>query len=471
LAGYADAFVTKLAPAGNATVYSTYLGGEDDDFGRGIALDSEGNAYVTGWTISYSPGFPTTTGAFQTANAGYADAFVTKLAPAGNATVYSTYLGGEDDDFGWGIAVDPGGSAYVTGETYSVSPGFPTTPGAFQAANAGFSNAFITKLAPAGNALVYSTYLGGEAYDWGFGIAVDSEGNAYVSGGTKSSSPGFPTTPDAFQTAFAGFADAFVTKLAPAGSALVYSTYLGGEDWDEGGRIALDSEGNAYVSGVTWSDGFPTTPGAFQTAFAGGTGDAFVTKIVARCDLTICGTAGGTVTTPGVGTYTYEKGTVVNLVATPNEGYLFVNWTGDVTTIAKVYGATTTITMNDNYSITANFFVSRCFIATAAYGTPMAEEIQILREFRDEYLLTNPVGQALVDLYYRVSPPMAEFITEHPSLKPIARVGLVPSVAMSTVAVNTTPAEKAVIIGLVVLVSVSLAVWATRRRGRGPEYT
>jgi alpha-tubulin suppressor-like RCC1 family protein len=116
--------------------------------------------------------------------------------------------------------------------------------------------------------------------------------------------------------------------------------------------------------------------------------------------------------------------------------------------------------------------VSRlCFIATAAYGTPMAEEVEILREFRDAYLLTNPVGQALVDFYYKVSPPMAEFITEHPSLKPIVRAGLVPAVAMSTVAVNTTPAEKAAIVGLVALVSVALAIWAKRRRGRGPEYT
>jgi hypothetical protein len=112
-----------------------------------------------------------------------------------------------------------------------------------------------------------------------------------------------------------------------------------------------------------------------------------------------------------------------------------------------------------------------CFIATAAYGTPMAEEIQTLREFRDEYLLTNPVGQAFVDFYYRVSPPIAEFITEHPSLKPIVRTGLLPAVAMSTIVVNTTPGEKMVIVGLVVLVSVALAVWAMRRRSRGPERT
>jgi len=114
---------------------------------------------------------------------------------------------------------------------------------------------------------------------------------------------------------------------------------------------------------------------------------------------------------------------------------------------------------------------SGCFIATAAYGTPMAGEIEILREFRDEYLLTSPLGQALVNLYYMVSPPMAEFITEHPSLKPVVRAGLLPAVAMSTVIVNTTPAEKTAILGLLVLVSVAPAVWATKRRGRGSEYT
>jgi hypothetical protein len=112
-----------------------------------------------------------------------------------------------------------------------------------------------------------------------------------------------------------------------------------------------------------------------------------------------------------------------------------------------------------------------CFIATAVYGTPMAEEIEILREFRDEYLLDNQVGQALVGLYYKVSPPIAEFITEHPSLKPIVRAGLLPAVAMSIVIVNTTPAEKTAILGLLVLVSVALAVWARRWRGRGTEYT
>ncbi|HUW44693.1 MAG TPA: CFI-box-CTERM domain-containing protein [Dehalococcoidia bacterium] len=189
--------------------------------------------------------------------------------------------------------------------------------------------------------------------------------------------------------------------------------------------------------------------------------------------LTVSSTTGGSVTTPGEGTFSCPLGSEVNLVAEAVSGYRFTNWSGDVGTIADVNDATTTITMDSSYSIIANFSGagSRCFIATAAYGTPMAGEIQILREFRDEYLLTNPAGQALVGLYYRVSPPMAEFITEHPSLKPIMRAGLLPAVAMSTIAVNTTPAEKTAIVSLLVLVSVALAVWAMKRRDKGPEYT
>jgi len=190
--------------------------------------------------------------------------------------------------------------------------------------------------------------------------------------------------------------------------------------------------------------------------------------------LMVSSTEGGSVTTPGEGIFSYPLGAEVSLVAEPDEGRQFVNWAGGVDTITDVDAASTTITMDSSYSVRANFegAGSRCCVATAAYGTPMAEEIEILREFRDEYLLTNPVGKGLVEFYYKVSPPMAEFITEHPSLKPIVKVGLLPPVAMSTVAVNTTMPEKAAIIGLVALVSVvALAVWATRRRGRGLEYT
>jgi hypothetical protein len=143
-----------------------------------------------------------------------------------------------------------------------------------------------------------------------------------------------------------------------------------------------------------------------------------------------------------------------------------------VDTIADIEEASTTITMQGDYSITANFWEGEpCFIATATYGTPMAKEIEILRQFKDEYLLTSPVGQDLVALYYRFSPPIAGFITEHPSLKPIVRVGLLPAVAMATVYVNTTVAEKIAIVSVMALVSVALAAWATRRRSRKPDYT
>ena len=187
--------------------------------------------------------------------------------------------------------------------------------------------------------------------------------------------------------------------------------------------------------------------------------------------LTLDSTEGGSITTPGEGTFTYDAGTVVRITENADQGYHFVNWTGDVAAL-ECQCHSTTITMDDNYHITANFEVTNyCFIATAAYGTPMAEEIQILREFRDEYLLTNPLGQAFVDFYYRVSPPIAKFITEHASLKPVVRAGLAPVVVMSIVVVNTTAGEKAAIVGLLALVSVVVAIWVIRRQCRDSEYT
>jgi hypothetical protein len=182
--------------------------------------------------------------------------------------------------------------------------------------------------------------------------------------------------------------------------------------------------------------------------------------------LTVSSTTGGSVTAPGEGIFSYPLGVEVSLVAEAVSGYRFTNWSGDVGTIADVNDASTTVTMDGSYSIRANFGGAglQCFIATAAYGTPMAEEIGILREFRDEYLLTNALGQTLVGVYYRISPPVAEFITEHPSLRPMVRAGLLPAIAMSAIAVNTSPAEKGVMMVLLALVSVAVAIWATRRR-------
>ena len=187
---------------------------------------------------------------------------------------YSTYLGGSSTDRGAGIAVDAAGNAYVTGITDSAD--FPTTMGAFQTAVSGTGDFFVTKLNPTGTALVYSTYLGGSGSDSSPGIAVDAQGNAYVAGFTGGTD--FPTTEGAFQTAITGSNDVFVTKLNPDGSALVYSTLLGGSRADVAFGLAVDAAGNAYVAGWTESTNFPTTAGAFQTSF-GGNRDAFVTKL------------------------------------------------------------------------------------------------------------------------------------------------------------------------------------------------
>ena len=301
LAGQCDAFVTKLNPTGTALVYSTYLGGSQGQTSSpagnsvaGIAVDSSGDAYVTGITNATNfPTFPNSTSnpacpptcPFQTAyGGGDSDAFITKLDSSGSALVYSTYLGGGDADSGNAIAVDSSGDAFVTGETYS-NP-FPTTAGAFQTVYGGRGDAFVTKLNPAGTALVYSTYLGAELQDAGNGIAVDDVGSAFVTGSTYSL--GFPVA-HAIQENCGGYLpgppqscplarDAYVTKFTPDGSSLVYSTYLGGSKDDVGTGIALDSLGAAYVAGFTTSIDFPVRPDALQTVLTG-TQNAFVTKV------------------------------------------------------------------------------------------------------------------------------------------------------------------------------------------------
>ena len=239
------------------------------------------------------------------------------------------------------------------------------------------------------------------------------------------------------------------------GAAMAVGTYYGSEHVLLAG-LAPQSSTNV----VHWTDEAKTI---FMSAVTGS-----MPVYETLYTLTISSRGAGSVTDPGEGRFTYPAGTVVDLLASPDPGdAYFIKWTGDVSTIADITASSTSITMNDNYSIRASFGGPGCFIATAAYDTPMAEEIQILRDFRDEYLLTNPLGQAFVDSYYRSSPPIAGFINEHPNLKPLVRAGLVPAIAMSTIVVNTSPVEKAAILGLLVLVSVAVAVWMTRRRSRG----
>jgi hypothetical protein len=252
---------------------------------RGIAVDSSGAAYVTGST---NVGSFATPGAFQTSfQGGFNDAFVVKLNPAGSALVYSTYLGGSGDDEGNAIAVDALGSAYVAGST--ISTNFPVTPGAFQISfQGGRSHGFVTKLSPAGDVLIYSTFLAGtgDAIEQCNGIAVDYAGNAYVTGSTNLVT--FPITADGFRNSVASTSKAFASKLSAAGDRLVYSTFLAGDIQEMGYGVAVDSLGNAYVTGYSVSANFPVTPGAFQT---NGTpccsGKAFVTAIAANTGVTL----------------------------------------------------------------------------------------------------------------------------------------------------------------------------------------
>ena len=284
MSGSIDAFITKLSLSGSALSYSTYLGGSNSDHGLGITVDASGNAYVTGST--FSDDFPKKN-PYQAARAGDFDAFVTKLNASGSALSYSTYLGGDDYDEGWDIAVDGSGNAYLTGSTHSTN--FPTK-NPYQAARAGLIAAFITKLSPSGDTLAYSTYLGGDGYDVGRGIAVDASGNAYVTGSTRSTD--FPTH-DPYQDTFGGGTiDAFVTKLSSAGDTLSYSTYLGGSNgMDEGDGIAVDASGSVFVTGYTYSTDFPTQ-NPYQAAHAGGQ-DAFVTKLsVSTLYVSISGNCG-----------------------------------------------------------------------------------------------------------------------------------------------------------------------------------
>jgi photosystem II stability/assembly factor-like uncharacterized protein len=327
-------FAQQVNESPGSIHYATYLGGTGMQFGADVVVDSTGAAYVVGST--YSADFPTTPGAFQTSFGGGpqpSDAFVAKFNANGSDLFYATFLGGSNDDRGFGADVNSQGEVYVTGTTNSSD--FPTTPGAYQEDNGGGScgsgypcmDAYITRLNADGTQAIYSTYLGGEENERSWGIAIDESGAAYVGGGTESednvgwvkklsadggslafttvldgseddtvtsvavgaggdvfatgytASDDFPTTPGAFDTTFNGVEDVFVAKINPSSGALSYVTYLGGTGYDVEPFIDADSEGNAYVLGQTGSTDFPTTSGAFQTSYGGGSFDVFFSKL------------------------------------------------------------------------------------------------------------------------------------------------------------------------------------------------
>jgi hypothetical protein len=271
--GFMDVFATKINATGSSLIFSTYLGGSGYDRGHSIGLDANGNTYITGGTSSSN--YDTTSGAFQTTYGGGADdIFVSKLNATGSVLLYSTYLGGSNNDFGRTLAIDGSGNAYITG--FTDSPDFDTTAGAFQTTFGGSLDVFVSKLNASGTALIYSTFLGGSGQDVGRFIVLDGNENAYVSGNVTSTD--FDITPGAFQTTNDGSWDVFVTQLNASGSGLLYSTYLGGSDIDYGVSIAIDGIGNVYSAGITNSTNFDITPGAFQTT-NGGNYDVYVTKL------------------------------------------------------------------------------------------------------------------------------------------------------------------------------------------------
>ena len=304
--GVEDAFVAKVAPDGQSLVYCRYIGGTRSDQGYAIAVDSSGYAYLTGWTNSLESSFPVTPGSYRTTYVGGTrDAFVAKVDTDGDPLIFCTYLGSDDTDTGWDIAVNFSGQAFIAGSTYSndwLTEPFPVTPGSFGETHCGAEEGFVTKLAADGASLEYSGLLCGSEVDRAYGIVIDASGAAYVGGetdSTETSTVPFPLVvgPDDTHAGPPGKPDGFVVKVAPDGGSLVYSGFIGGAGlWAEAVlRIGLDDDGNAYVTGPTWSDEstFPVLEGPDSTY--NGNQDAFVARV--RADgqvLDYAGYIGGT---------------------------------------------------------------------------------------------------------------------------------------------------------------------------------
>jgi hypothetical protein len=363
-------FLSELNPTGTALLYSTYLGGTGGESGNAVALDPSGNVYVTGYTLSSD--FPVVNGYQASLGTPNGNAFVARIdvTQSGVASlVYSSYLGGGGNaanslgDTALGIAADESGFAYVTGQTASdasTAP-FPTTSGAYQSSLGNPNgNAFLAVLNTnwSGSAsLFYSTYLGGDSTgfgDYGMGVAVDSSGDAFITGETTSGgSTPFPTTSNAYQTTLNSvYGNVFITEIAiqqPGSQSLVYSTYMGGSSTvdigDSGSAIALDSTGNVYVDGDTTSSDFPVTSGAFQTTNSPG-GRAFA----AKWDLTQSGTQSLVYSTYLGGTNGHE-GEVANGIAVDANGNAFASGSTSSTDFPTTSGAYQTAVKNDLWNV------------------------------------------------------------------------------------------------------------------------
>jgi len=270
--GQMDAFVVKLSPDGNTLTYATFIGGFDFDYGNDIAVDNSGYAYTAG--VTWSADFPVVVGSFDTEHNDESDAFVAKLNPTGSDLSYSSFVGGDFEDEALAIALAGASYAYVVG--YTASDNFPVTTGAYDTTPNGDFDVFAAKFNTTGSDLDYATFLGGNNSDYGRSIVVDDSLYAYVTGETISND--FPSTSGAFDETHNGDLDAFVVKLNPEGSDLDYASFLGGANSDIGYGIFLDDSLYTYVTGETFSAGFPTTAGAFDVTY-NDNGDAFVAKL------------------------------------------------------------------------------------------------------------------------------------------------------------------------------------------------
>jgi hypothetical protein len=271
--GGQDGFVAKLNAAGSKLIYATFLGGSGTEGIFGLTLDGAGAPIVVGGTASSD--FPTTPGAYDTTFSG-GDGFVAKLDSSASTLLYSTFLGGSDDENAENVVLDSAGAVIVSG--WTLSSDFPTTPGAYDTTYGGGRDITLSKLDPSGSTLLYSTFLGGSGEELTVKtLALDSTGAIVLSG--RTSSADFPTTPGAYDTTQNGNHDVFVAKLDLASSTLLYSTFLGGSGDEQAGRLVLDAAGAAVVSGETSSSNFPTTPGAYDTTYNGGGNDVFLAKL------------------------------------------------------------------------------------------------------------------------------------------------------------------------------------------------
>jgi hypothetical protein len=296
-----------LDPEGEGTLqWSTFVGGSDYDYGRGLALTPNGSPVIAGYTTSAD--FPVTPGAYDTTAGGGYDVFVAGLDSAGSDLLWVTFIGGYLEDRAMSLVLDSQQQPVVVGQTYS--PDFPTTPGAYDRTLDGVRDAFACKLNADGSALLWSTFLGGSGEERIYDVALDAAGRLIVGGETGSSD--FPVTAGAIQTVYGGSWDGFVAELDSAGRSLIYGTYLGGGGWDNVGTVVLDSEQRPVVCGYTGSTDFPTTPGAWSRTFHGGTWDAYVSRLDLNSSTLLASTiVGGSGVDNGCGVAVKTNGDVV----------------------------------------------------------------------------------------------------------------------------------------------------------------